>query len=732
MKSSIIKTTIVLLVLLASVELAAQIKIQGTATYNQVNGLADVEIILDGTYDGAKTNPKGKFEFETTETGQLLIIAQKAGYQDVMLPIEIKEGEKRIINLDIIFTIKVARLKEITVNAPIFASTDKNRATPLKPLDILTTATDGNITSALKTLPGAQQIGESGDLFIRGGTGNETKTFIDGMLVNNFNYSSTANTASRSRFPPGLFKGTFFSSGGYSAEYGQALSATLILESDDIPIKSSAEFTITPIWLGANVNVADKEFKQSIGGSINYTNLKPIFSVLKPKIDFEKKPEFVDASFYWRHKIRQNGIIKFFGSMGNNNVGIINNNLDFDNVNDIVNLKSKNIYTNLTYKETLKKGWKVFAGASYSQNTDDLHVKAMQLYENKTVFDSSQTGYQTLGQLKVVITKNIFAQSKLKFGTEHQFSKETDQINKVSTTYDINERFFGNFVELDSYLSEKLTVRAGLRAEHSSILNKWNLAPRASIGYAFSKNTLLSYSAGQFYQKPETKYIARNFDIGYTKATHHIISLQKSDSYQTFRIEGYHKNYNNLLKTAPSINTEGSGFAKGLELFWRDKKTLKEFDYWLSYSLLDTKRNFMDYPISTQPNFAAKHTVSAVLKRFFPDIATNISTTYTFATGRPYYNPKKPASAFMSDKTINYNNLGFSIAYLPKIKNTFTVLVLTVSNVLGNSQIYNYQYSNTDFTKRRAIEPVSNPFIFLGLIINMGVDRTQDVINKQF
>jgi hypothetical protein len=732
MKNNIIKTGIVLLVFLAGLELTAQTKIQGSATYNQVNGLVDVEIIIDGTYDGAKTNAKGNFEFETFETGQLLIIAQKTGYQDVMMPIELNKGEKKTINVNIIFTTKVARLKEITVNAPIFASTDKNRATPLKPLDILTTATDGNITSALKTLPGAQQIGESGDLFIRGGTGNETKTFIDGMLVNNFNYSSTANTASRSRFPPGLFKGTFFSSGGYSAEYGQALSATLILESDDIPLKSSAEFTVSPLWVGANINVADKDFKQSIGGSINYTNLAPVFSIIKPKIDFEKKPEFVDASFYWRHKIRQNGIIKFFGSMGNNNVGLINNNLDFDNVNDIINLKSKNIYTNLTYKETLKKGWKVFAGASYSQNTDNLHVRAIQQYENKTVFDSTQTGYQTLGQLKLVITKNIFAQSKLKFGTEYQFSNEKDYIKKGSTTYDINESFFGNFIEFDSYLSEKLTLRAGLRAENSSMLDKWNLAPRASIGYAFSKNTLLSYSTGQFYQKPETRFIARNFDVGYTKATHHIVSLQNSDAYQTFRLEGYYKNYNNLVKTTPAVNNDGNGFAKGLELFWRDKKTLKEFDYWLSYSLLDTKRNYLNYPISTQPNFAAKHTVSAVLKRFFPDIATNISTTYTFATGRPYYNPNKPATAFMTDKAINYNNLGFSIAYLPKIKNTFTVLVLTVSNVLGNSQVYNYQYSNTDFTKRKAIEPVSNPFIFLGLIINMGVDRTQDVINKQF
>jgi hypothetical protein len=47
----------------------------------------------------------------------------------------------------------------------------------------------------LKTLPDAQQMGESEGLFCRGGTAADPKTFIDGTLVNNFFYS-----AGRKRF----------------------------------------------------------------------------------------------------------------------------------------------------------------------------------------------------------------------------------------------------------------------------------------------------------------------------------------------------------------------------------------------------------------------------------------------------------------------------------------------------------------------------------------------------
>ena len=102
-----------------------------------------------------------------------------------------------------------------------------------------------DITNAIKTLPGTQQVGESEGLFVRGGTAAETKIFIDGTLVNKFFYSSEPDLATRGRFNPFLFKGTIFSSGGYSALYGQALSSVLLLESIDLPEKTSADVGIS-------------------------------------------------------------------------------------------------------------------------------------------------------------------------------------------------------------------------------------------------------------------------------------------------------------------------------------------------------------------------------------------------------------------------------------------------------------------------------------------------------
>jgi hypothetical protein len=47
---------------------------------------------------------------------------------------------------------------------------------------------------------------------------------MDGSLINNYFSNSVPGIAGRDQFNTSLFKGNIFSSGGYSALYGQALS----------------------------------------------------------------------------------------------------------------------------------------------------------------------------------------------------------------------------------------------------------------------------------------------------------------------------------------------------------------------------------------------------------------------------------------------------------------------------------------------------------------------------
>ena len=72
------------------------------------------------------------------------------------------------------------------------------------------------------------------------------------------------------------------------------------------------------------------------------------------------------------------------------------------------------------------------------------------------------------------------------------------------------------------------------------------------------------------------------------------------------------------MTTLGTLGNDGKGYAKGVELFYRDKKTVPGFDYWVSYSWLDTKRRFQWYPQEVQPTFAANHIATLVAKKYFP------------------------------------------------------------------------------------------------------------------
>src|SRR5690606_3493480 len=249
------------------------------------------------------------------------------------------------IELDIQLKEEITELTAVMVTAGTFEASDRKRSSAvLDPIDIVTTASaNGDITGALKTLPGAQQVGESEGLYVRGGTAAETKTFIDGTLVNNFFFSSVPNIAQFGRFSPFIFKGTVFSTGGYSALYGQALSSALILESIDLPEQSSASLGITVLSGTAGYQHLSKNKQSSFGGSYSYTNLGLAFAVIKQKQDYSKVPTFHNGDANFRIKTSKTGILKYYGYFSTSKLGFNTNSIDTLGMYDYFALDNLNL-----------------------------------------------------------------------------------------------------------------------------------------------------------------------------------------------------------------------------------------------------------------------------------------------------------------------------------------------------------------------------------------------------
>ncbi len=740
----------ILFFLLVCNSASSQIAISGKIVDNKSRPLSGVSIYLKDTYDGATTDSLGRFQFKTFEKAEQTLVASTIGFKPFEQVLNI--GAEKI---ELIISIKeeITELKAVVLSAGTFEASDRKRSTAiLSPIDIVTTASaNGDITGALKTLPGTQQVGESEGLFVRGGTAAETKIFIDGTLVNNFFYSSVPNIAQFSRFSPFLFKGTVFSTGGYSALYGQALSSALILESIDLPDRSSANINATVLGPGFGIQQLSKNKKSSWGVEYSYTNLAPAFKVIKQRQDYITAPAIHNGSANFRIKTSGGGFVKYYGYFSANKLAFRVNSLDAVGYKDFFKLKNSNNYHNLSWKENLGNGWKMNSGVSYANNADDIHGD-LQDQNNQDVvvngFEFKKFGLEQNGNYfnaKSVFEKNLKGLSALRFGAEYNGSNEKADFklfNGQVFPNKLNEKIKSIFGESDIYLTNAIAAKIGTRLEHSSVLDKINMAPRISLSYKINTNSQASLAYGVFYQNPERRYLPSVNDLRFTKATHYIAQIQKSVNQRTLRAEIFYKDYDDLIKTSfisnreIATNNNGFGDAKGIELFWRDKKTFKNFDYWLSYSYLDTKRDFLNFPTAIQPSFAGKHTASLVIKNFVLPWKTGFNLAYNYASGRPYYFIKANGTGSeFKDRGYapDYHNLSFSLNYLPAIgktnSKTFSVFVLQVSNILNLKQTYGYQYS-FDGARREAIVPPSRMFVFLGAFINIGVDRTQDAINN--
>ncbi|QCR24136.1 TonB-dependent receptor [Pontibacter sp. SGAir0037] len=709
-------TSLLILLCLAPLMVLAQqaTTVSGIVLDSKGEAVPGANVFIKGSYDGTSSRTDGSFAFETDESGTKTVVASFLGYEQQELPVTLS-GKEVIVSFKL--KEKLSQLNTVVITAGAFEAGDEKRSTILSSLDVATTAgATADIYAALQSLPGTQRVGDEGKLFVRGGDSYEAKSFIDGLLVQKPYNSSVPDLPARGRFSPFMFSGISFSSGGYSAEYGQALSSALILKSNGLAETTESGISIMSIGLGASHT--QRWDNTSLSLTADYTNMQPYVGLVKQNIAWQQAPESKGGSFVLRHKTDK-GMLKAYSSYSNSYLEL--DQLTADGQRHVA-IQNSNFFNNLTYQGLLNDKWTLYAGAGYTSNQDVLQVEQ----EHMTEQDQAIQG-------KVMLEHQLATPLWLKFGSElvvRGYEQQYTQSPAHSTlTPGFTDYLAAAFTEADWYISKRLVTRIGIRTENSTVLEKGNVAPRISIAYKTDEHSQLSAAYGQFYQLPEAEFLKINRHLSYESATHYILNYQHQQDNRTFRVEGYYKQYNDLVKyneslryTPSSYNNNGTGYARGIDFFWRDKKSIRNGDYWISYSLLDTKRDYRNYTREAVPTFASTHNLSVVYKHFLPKLSTQLSATYAFGSGRPYHNPT--LDGYNQSRTPNYNDLSLNASYLTSLWGNFTVIYLSATNVLGNSQVFGYRYASTPdesgAINRSAVTPAAKRFLFAGVFINFG------------
>uniref|UniRef100_UPI0028A8D514 TonB-dependent receptor n=1 Tax=Soonwooa sp. TaxID=1938592 RepID=UPI0028A8D514 len=478
----------------------AQVNISGKVLYKN-KPVKDVNVSLKDSYDGATTDAEGNYKFQTDEKGAKILVFSHPKYENSEQSVNV-ESSDIIINTNLKESLN--EIDVVVITAGSIEASDKKRATALlTPLDIYTTAgADGQVTSAIGYLPGVQKVGESEGLFVRGGTAGETKIFIDGTLVNNYFSQSTPGLSGRDRFNTSLFKGNVFSSGGYSAQYGQALSSVLLLESVDLPSTTSYDFSLSPLFAGANYQKLNESKTASWGVSADYSNLGLINGVLNTNTHFTKNPIGFGADANLRIKTKKGGFIKYYGNFQTGSMGVDNLSLEPNIDRSEVDLKSNYTFQTLSYKEKFGK-YRVNLSASYSFNQNNLEFTNFENGIASNPFATYSKGNYV--NTKAVVERKISKISVLRTGLEFNNSIEDSQFGGYKKHF--TDLISSGFAETNLAVNRNFSLSLGARAEHSSYLDRWNLAPRVSMAYKISDTWVSSLAYGIYYQNPESKFI---------------------------------------------------------------------------------------------------------------------------------------------------------------------------------------------------------------------------------
>lgn len=700
----------------------AQTTISGKVTDTKGEAIFGANVYLDGTYDGGSTDEEGKFTFTSSEKGTQTLIVSFISFEEFSITADINSFKELKIKL----REDVNTLDAVIINAGTFEAGEKARVTALKPLDVVTTASAlGDFVGALQTLPGTSTVAEDGRLFVRGGEAEETQIFIDGIRVFSPFTPSANNIPTRGRFSPFLFKGISFSTGGYSAEFGQALSSVLQLNTIDEPVQEKTDLAFMTVGLA--VGNTQKWDKGSFSINTSYINLAPYLEAFPDRNTYNKPIQSGNGEMVYRYKVNDSDLIKLYGAFSYTNLDLVQQDINFTDGLRFAT-ENRNLYFNGSYKSFLKDSWILSTGFSLANDNNKILID-----------DSNISNNDNSAHVKVKLRKRFNNRFKMSFGAEY-FMTNFDETFSNTTAGSFNYGFQNNisaaFTEADIFFSKKLASKVGVRVEHSELLNQTTLSPRASIAYKSGEFTQFSLAYGQFYQNPNGNFLKFSDDFVAENTSHLIANFQYVNQKQIFRMEAYYKGYEDLVKFdtefadfSSNYNNNGSGFAKGVDIFWRDNQSIKNTDYWISYSYLDTERDYRNFPVQSRPAFASAHNLSIVTKHWVEKWKSQIGFSYSFASGRNYTNPNQPG--FLNNETKSYNSISLNWAYLIDQQK---ILYFSVNNVLGTKNVFGYNYANTPDINgtfaREAIVPNADQFFFVGFFWTISDDKKSNQLDN--
>lgn len=540
-----------LLLLIASVGYA-QVKIFGKVIDAEEQPIEFATVRIAGTAVGATTGLDGSYSLSVAESDTIEIIFTCIGY---------KEHKQKLISPS----------GNVNVNAKLFKTTReleaievteyKKQTGGMQTLDagqlkVGPNASGNAVEGLLTTIAGVSSKDEmSSQYSVRGGSYDENSVYINGIEVYRPQLISSGQQEGLSIINPSLVGSIEFSTGGFSAEYGDKMSSVL-----DITYRQPESFegNVAASLMGAEAAIGQSTGKFSQLHGIRYKRNTTLLSSLETKGEYD--PSFFDYQTNLRLKLNDQWNISFLGNIAMNNYkftpktrstsfgtsqnvkeftvyfdgkerdrfetyfGALELNYDVNKSTGFTLLASGFLTNELVAYDISGEYWLDEAGTNDGENSVGGEIGVGKYLEHSR--NRFQAGVFTLG-LKGHTSLN---RHNLQYGLEYRNQQIYDRTseweqrdsagyslpnidNKLEMIYNLTSKHDLTTNKLSWYAQDTyrlmvnaglFTFNGGLRMSYWDFNNEFLVSPRISIGYIPEFNNSLSFrlSGGLYYQSP--------------------------------------------------------------------------------------------------------------------------------------------------------------------------------------------------------------------------------------
>lgn len=692
-----------------------------------------VNVILEGTQIGAATDIEGRFEITNVPIGNYQVRISAIGYTTSVRS-DVVVNSARPAQLTIELAETVLELEGVTVTSGFFDS-EPTEVISLKKFSYeeIRRAPGGfeDVVRALSVLPGVgQQSAGRNDLIVRGGAPSENLYLVDGFIfptINHFgNQGATGGPLSFINLD--FVEETSFSTGGFSAIYGDKLSSVLKIDlREGRTDRIGGKATISASQFGLNLEGPVEE-KSNFIFSIRRSYLDFIFNAA----GFNFVPEYYDLLGKYNYNIDNSNRISFLFIGALDRVKFNNNDEDdiFDNAR-ILGSDQNQYVTGISYDHLFRNGILTFsAGRSYIK---------FDSFQNDTLLNPIfvNNSIEAENELKGSLIYKLSSNAEINIGASAKFIDfETDvlfQNNFITTfgdtllqnnlTADKNFTKYGAYLQYSNLFFNKLRFNLGGRVDYfDAIDNSFYLSPRFSASYNFNNLTRLNFSTGVYHQFPSYIWLAAgNNNLEAIKVNQYILGVsQRLTENLQVKLEGFYKDYKNyptsvlrpylvLANTGAGYGgaeenfesfgfeplvSEGFGNAKGIELSMQKRSTGQGVYGLISATYAQTEFTGLDG--INRPSAFEQEWIFNLSGGYIFDHQWEVSFKFRYASGRPItpYNSNgtQSLSNYLTDNLPPLHSLDLRVDKRWDLGGLSLITYLDIQNIYNRSNVQNIRW----------------------------------------